>query len=130
MRWLPHDAPLSRQSTSTEEHLRRAGQPQNAIMPETHDAAPDRQDGPGRHSSEKEAMERSQTGHLDSIAEQEAPQCNGDLHVLENGHSEAAQEGEQYETLTFHVGGMPVLQCFPTSSLPLYFCGLACSGAG
>ena len=68
-------------------------------------------------------MERSQTGQLDSIAEQEAPHSNGDLpvqeHALENGHSDAAQDSEQYETLTFHVGGRltSVLSCLMSASL-------------
>ena len=118
VRWLPHDLPLSRQNTGTEEHLRQPGRPQGEAVPDSQDAdaASDKQDAAGGPSGDKESMERSQTGHLDSIAEQEAPHSNGDLqlqeHALENGHSDAGQDGEQYETLTFHVGGIFFLSWF------------------
>lgn len=110
VRWLPADIPLSRQSTGTEENLRQPGKRQTEPVPDGDGAISESQNEPGRPSSEKEVLERSQTGHLDSIAEQEAPHSNGDLqvqeHVLENGHSDAAQDSEPYETLTFHVGGV------------------------
>ena len=116
VRWLPHDLPLSRQGTGTEEHLRRPGHVQSEAVADSQDADGTTDDHiaaqrpVGRPNGEKESMERSQTGHLDSIAEQDVPHSNGDVqlqeHALENGHSDAAQDGEQYETLTFHVGGM------------------------
>ena len=112
MRWLPHDTSLSQQSTTTEEHLRQPGnrQTETEPVPGGDDAVSNSQSKPSRPSSQKEVLERSQTGHLGSIAEQEAPHSNGDLRVqepvLQNGHSDTAQDSKQYETLTFHVGGM------------------------
>ena len=169
VRWLPHDIPLSRQNTGTEEHLRQPGKRQDEPLPDGSSAVLESQDQPSSEKVKKschsarlyklkgpsqswplnfwhlllaacrvplpyirafssrqaswqsdscdtqESMERSQTGQLDSIAEQEVPHSNGDLRVqepaLENGHSDAAQDSEQYETLTFHVGGIAL--CYP-----------------
>jgi hypothetical protein len=49
------------------------------------------------------------SAHLDPIAEQGVVHSNGDAQhtkqALENGNGAPEQEDEQYETLTFHVGG-------------------------
>jgi len=108
VRWLPQDISLSRQSTATEEHLCLPSMPSHGIGKHTQDAA-ESKTSQSTAGDDREHMERSHTGQLDSIAEQEALHSNGNAtsqeHDLENGHSASAQDGEQYETLTFHVGG-------------------------
>lgn len=108
VRWLLQDISLSRQSTATEEHLCPPSMPSNGIGKHTQDAA-ESKISQSTASNDNEHMERSHTGQLDPIAEQEALHSNGNVssqeHALENGHSASAQDSEQYETLTFHVGG-------------------------
>ena len=80
----------------------------NGIGKHTQDAA-ESKSSQSAAGDDSEHMERSHTGQLDSIAEQEALHNKGNAtsqeHALENGHSSSAQDREQYETLTFHVGG-------------------------
>ena len=160
VRWLPHDIPLSRQNTGTEEHLRQPGKRQDEPLPDGSSAVLESQDQPSSEKVKKschsarlyklkgpsqswplnfwhlllaacrvplpyirafssrqaswqsdscdtqESMERSQTGQLDSIAEQEVPHSNGDLRAPGACAGEwpqrcRAQDSKQYETLTF-----------------------------
>lgn len=69
-------------------------------------------------------MQGSQAhAHLDPIAEQGVLHGNGDVqhpeHALENGNGVPEHENEQYETLTFHVGGRPLQSNFTISVQPV-----------
>lgn len=114
MAWLPEE-PLAapRQSIDADERTRQPDASQ--AMPDAHSAAaaPGSMGSPGLLSSERHDIDKSQSAQLESIAEQEPGHENssvqsqepGQEHALENGHGEPDHDGEQYETLTFHVAG-------------------------
>ena len=118
MQWLPQDLPLSRQGTSTTELSHQPG-PDHCVS--QHSKVPVDAEHSSRLSSNTESTDRAQSAQLKSISEQEAHGQNGNArensdvqqHALENGHSNVAgHDGEQYETLTFHVGGNTFLHSF------------------
>ena len=53
VQWLPHDIPLSRQNTGTEEHLRQLSKHQDEPVPDGNGAIPESQHQLGGQSSEK-----------------------------------------------------------------------------
>ena len=110
VRWLPQDPLPSRRSTcAEEEHAGQAGPEPPSTAP---DSAPADSSAPDSNGA---SLQGSQAhAHLDPIAEQGVMLGNGDVqsleHALENGNGAPKQGNEQFETLTFHVGGGP-LQC-------------------
>ena len=77
-------------------------------------------------SSDKESVDRGQSAQLQSISEQGAhaphgsgrENANTHQQTLENGHSTmAGHDSEQYETLTFHVGGASLLKSLLTQAI-------------
>ena len=116
VQWLPQDLPLSRQGTSTTELFHQPGL--NNCVPQQSKVLVDAEHS-GTLSSDTESADRAQSAQLESISEQEAhaPHGNGkdnadvQQHAFENGHM-AGHDSEQYETLTFHVGGILFLAVF------------------
>ena len=115
VRWLPQDPLPSRRSTcAEEEHASQAA-------PQPQSAAPDSARADSSVPDSNGASLQGSQAHapLDSIAEQAVMHGNGDVqhleHALENGNGAPEQENEQYETLTFHVGGGPLQSSFTIS---------------
>ena len=108
MRWLPLDPLPSRRSTcAEEEHASQAAPKPQSAAP---DSAPADSSVPDSNGA---SLQGSQAhAHLDPISEQAVMHGNGDAQhpedALENGNGGPEQENEQYETLTFHVGGGPL----------------------
>ena len=123
VQWLPQDLLLSRQGTSTTELPHQPGH--NNCVPQ-HSKAPVEAEHSSRLSSDTESTDRAQSAQLESISEQEAHASHGNArenadaqqHALENGHSNmAGHDSEQYETLTFHVGGTSLLAFFISKAI-------------
>ena len=123
VQWLPQDLPLPRQGTSTTELYHQPGL--NNCAPQ-HSKMPMNAEHSSRLSSDTESANRAQSAQLESISEQEAHALHGNArenadaqqHTLENGHSNmAGHDSEQYETLTFHVGGISLLAPFISKAI-------------
>ena len=123
VQWLPQDLLLSRQGTSTTELSHQPGLDHCVSQ---HSKVPVDPEHSSKLSSDTESTDRAQSAQLESISEQEAHAQHGNArehadaqqHALENGHSNmAGHDSEQYETLTFHVGGNSLLALFPSKAI-------------